>query len=131
MPTLYLLFSHTLTAAQTEDATQSLAVQHFVALPEDLQSRWSSIPPELPSLDDHLVPILDWLRAHAQPEDFVLVQGDFGATFYVVDTCRREGLGTPVYATTQRLTEEVPQEDGSIRKVSTFRHVRFRRFYQD
>ncbi|MGF1533223.1 MAG: CRISPR-associated protein Csx20 [Bernardetiaceae bacterium] len=129
MPTLYLLFSHTLTEAQTADAVQSLAVQDFVSLPEDLQSRWSGIPPELASLDDHLAPVLEWLRTRAQPEDFVLVQGDFGATFCVVDACRREGLGIPIYATTERSTQELPQPDGSIRKVSVFRHVRFRRFY--
>lgn len=131
MPTLYLLFSHTLTEAQTTDAQESLSVGAFTRLPDALQTRWSNIPPELPALDEHLAPVMDWLRERVQPKDFVLVQGDFGATFYVVDTCRREGLGVPIYATTQRITEEVPQEDGSIRKFSTFRHVRFRRFFHD
>ena len=46
---MYLFFSHKLTDAQIEDA-KKLGVDEFVYLPEDLQRKFSNIPPELESV---------------------------------------------------------------------------------
>ena len=61
MKTLFLLFSHSLTEDQKQDAQDSLGVSEFVSLPAELQQMFSNVPPELEELDDFLDPIVDWI----------------------------------------------------------------------
>jgi hypothetical protein len=127
MGQMHLLFNHTLTEAQKQDARVRFGVDAFVALPEALQMLWSNIPPELESLNEHLAPVEAYVRKEVSEGDVVLVQGDFGAT------CRMVGLvgslgATAVYATTKRQIQEVREGD-KITKRSVFEHVRFRKFH--
>lgn len=128
MPTLYLLFSHQLTAEQKEDAEKSLGVIEFQSLPADLQALFSNVPPDLESLREYLQPVRQWLAERVQPADFVLIQGDFGVTVSLVHYCIANRLGTPVYATTRRQSADAVQPDGSVVTQRVFRHCRFRRY---
>jgi hypothetical protein len=130
MTNLFLLFSHSLTPDQVEDAKQSLGVSNFVSLPADLQALFSCVPPAIESLRDYVVPIQRWLVERVQPTDFVLIQGDFGVTFLLVHYCLTSRLGIPVYATTQRQSIDIPQPDGSVVTQRVFRHCCFRRYEQ-
>ena len=127
MPKLFLLFSHTLTEAQIEDAQQSLKVQEFVPLPENLQARWSEVPPELERIDDYLQPVFDWLVEVAHRGEYVLVHGDFGAIYLTVTFAEEHGL-VPIYATTQRKVVETRLPDGKIQVQRLFQHVRYRKY---
>ena len=129
MPTsrLFLLFSHALTGEQERDARTSLEVEEILPLPEDLQQRWSNVPPELTTLDEHLQPVLDWLRDQARPGDYVLIQGDFGAVYRAVCFALEHGL-TPLYATTVRRVKEMRLPDGRVESTRVFQHVRYRRY---
>ena len=42
----------------------------------------------------------------------------------LIPALKREGC-VPVHALSARVVEEVPQSDGSVKKVSTFKHIRF------
>jgi hypothetical protein len=125
MPTLFLLFSHTLTEEQRADARRTLGVRRFVRLPADLQARWSAVPPDADRIDAHLQPVLDWLAAQARPGDYVLAQGDFGAIFLAVTFALGRGL-RPIYATTARQVRETRRPDGQVEVQRVFRHARFR-----
>ncbi len=122
---IFLLFSHKLTDYQIEELKKS-GITSYVYLPRGLQILWSSVPPDLKELKDYLKPIIEWLKAKAKKGDWVLVQGDFGAVFTVVDFCFHNGL-VPVYATTSRLSIEEFNENGSL-KLSRFEHVMFRKY---
>ena len=54
MKKMFLLFSHSLTPSQIEDAKSNLGIEKFVYLPEDLQLLWSDIPSDLESLKEYL-----------------------------------------------------------------------------
>lgn len=110
-----------------EDARQTLDVQDFISLPEELQTRWSGVPPEVETIDEYLQPVFTWLLDQANPGDYVLVQGDFGAVCLTVAFAQKHGL-IPVYSTTKRETVEVRLPDGTVKKQSTFRHVRYRKY---
>ena len=125
--TLFLLFNHRFTDVQRSDARKSLGVDRVVDLPHDLQATWSNLPPDEPELDPTLGPIRCWLVSAAEPGDFVLIQGDFGACYLMVRFCLEQGL-VPIYSTTERHAQEEVQPDGSIRLVHTFRHRIFRRY---
>ena len=122
---IFLLFSHKLTDAQVNEL-KSNGITSFVYLPSGLQLLWSNVPPDLKGLKGYLKPIVEWLKNNAKEGDWVLVQGDFGAVFTVVDFCFQNGL-VPVYATAKRNTIE-EMENGKLTKVSQFDHVIFRKY---
>ncbi|MDQ1245539.1 MAG: hypothetical protein QG565_1880 [Campylobacterota bacterium] len=125
-PKLHLLFNHTLTVEQASDAKASLLCEKFVSLPQELQELWSSVPPDLKSLKEYLNPIKEYLGATVKKDDFVLVQGDFGATYMMVNFVKSLGA-KPIYATTSRDVVEVREGDKVIKK-SIFKHERFREY---
>ncbi|PIE68197.1 MAG: hypothetical protein CSA23_00145 [Deltaproteobacteria bacterium] len=124
---LFLIFNHNLTDRQRQDAHASLGVDRIVDLPGHLKTLWRQIPPDVADISGLLGPIADWLRTNAQKEDFVLVQGDFGAVYRMVDIALGFGL-VPVYSTTRRQSGERHGKDGVVDLVHRFRHVRFRRY---
>lgn len=125
-PKLHLLFNHTLTAEQLSDAKASFLCEKFVSLPQELQELWGSVPPDIKSLKEYLNPIKEYLRATVKKDDFVLVQGDFGATCIMVNFVKELGA-KPVYATTSRDVVEAKEGDKVIKK-SIFRHKQFREY---
>lgn len=127
MVTLYLLFNHQITPVQQDDARNALGIGRIVDLPPDLQRLWSAVPPELDAIGSHLAPIQQWLAAHAAPGDFLLVQGDFGATCLMVAFAFQKGL-VPIYSTTKRQAVETILPNGGIQLTHSFQHERFRRY---
>lgn len=127
MPNLFLLFSHYITDEQYKDARQFLGITDFVRLPDDLQQHFSNVPADLETIDEYLQPILDWIDEHCTDyNDYILIQGDFGATYFLVDYCKQMNYATPMYATTERKSVQEVQEDGSIKTQRIFKHKRFR-----
>ena len=79
------------------------------------------------TIDEYLQPILDWIDEHCtNSDDYILIQGDFGATYFLVDYCKKRNYAIPIYATTERKSVEEVQEDGSIKTQRIFKHKRFR-----
>jgi hypothetical protein len=129
MARVFLFFNHTLTRGQHEALHRELAISEVISPPEDLGLLWAVIPPDSPTLKDILVPVCSWLKNRAAPGDFILVQGDFGACYLLVQYAFQNGL-IPIYSTTRRRAEERHLEDGSVRIEHTFKHVIFRRYNQ-
>jgi len=98
-----------------------------VELPKELKEIWRNIPPGLPEIAGYLQPVNQWLVSSAHPNDFVLIEGDFGACYLMVRFALENGL-VPVYSTTFREAEEEYGEDGSVRLVHRFEHRIFRRY---
>ncbi len=124
MRQLFLLFSHTLTPAQEQDAQDSLGVERFVALPSELQQLWSNIPPDLTALSAYLEPLKAYIREHANAGDVVLIQGDFGGCYEMVNFVKDLGF-VAVHSTTKRDVVE-KTVNGKVEKFSRFEHVIFR-----
>ena len=126
MRQLFLLFSHTLTPAQEQDAKESLDIEQFVTLPTELQQLWSNIPPHLRELSDYLAPLKEYIRNHAKEGDVFLVQGDFGGCYEMVNFIKSLGFKA-VHSTTKRDVVE-KMVNGKVEKFSRFEHVIFRRY---
>ncbi|MDD2508418.1 CRISPR-associated protein Csx20 [Aliarcobacter skirrowii] len=126
MNKMFLLFSHTLTKNQKDDAMKSFGIEEFIYLPKDLQELFSNVPNDLKKLSEYLTPIKLFLKQYSKEGDFVLIQGDFGATYILVNFAKSLKLKA-VYSTTKRVTQEF-EEDGKIIKKSIFEHERFREY---
>lgn len=123
---IYLLFSHTLTDEQKSEL-EKMGVSDIIPIPEDLQFVWSNMPPAGELNITVLNEIIDWLSGSASEGDYILIQGDFGATYYMVNWAFKSGL-IPIYATTERVVLEENKEGDRIVKKNIFRHVNFRRY---
>ncbi len=127
MSDLFLIFNHQATSLQEADARRSLGATRIIDLPRDLKALWRQIPAELDGITEYLEPVMDWLGKHAKKGKYVLVQGDFGACFIMVDFAFKKGL-IPVYSTSQREALDEYAEDGTIKTVHHFKHRIFRRY---
>lgn len=126
MKKMFLLFSHTLTPIQKSSAKKILEITEFVSLPKELQAIWSNIPPDVEDLQAYLKPIKDYLKDSVNSNDIILIQGDFGAGYSMINYVKTLGLQA-YYATTKRNVEE-KEIDGKILKRSIFEHVMFREY---
>ena len=129
MKRMFLCFNHELTREQIQDAKRNLNIDEFIHLPSSLKKLWQDIPPDLLDISSYLKPIIDWLKTKTREGDLILVQGDFGATYLIVQFAFKEGL-IPVYATTKREVIEKKMPDGKVEMIHQFRHVIFRRYRQ-
>ena len=124
---MFLIFSHKLTDIQTADAKSGLGVEKFIYLPNELQSIWSNIDPHAEYIDDKLKGIIKWIDKNANKNDYVLIQGDFGATYQLVEYCKAKGL-RPIYSTTEREAVETREENNSLMLGHRVSHVRYREY---
>lgn len=124
---LFLIFNHEITPVQESDARGSLGVQQIINMPPDLKGLWRQIPPALTKIDHYLEPVKSWLVEQAAESDFVLIQGDFGACFMMVNFAFEIGL-IPIYSTTEREAVEEQQSDGAVKLVHNFKHQSFRKY---
>lgn len=127
MPNLFLVFNHRFTPQQENDARISLGVGRIVSLPATLQQRWSDIPPDFPEIGAFLEPFKEWLSSEARDGDYILIQGDFGACYLMVNFALERKL-VPIYSTTDRLAIEEQQENGAVKLVHHFQHQAFRKY---
>jgi len=127
MRRMFLLFSHTLTKEQIEDAEVTLKVNEFVYLPKDLQEKFSNVPPNIEDIVSYSKIFISYLEKNLKKNDIVLIQGDFGVVYNIVEFCKRNGI-IAVYSTTARVSKE-KEVDGKIIKVSEFRHIKFRKYF--
>lgn len=117
-----------LTEDQEKEAKDVLKITQIIPLPQHLQELWSNIPPDVDLNSSLFDPITSFLLENkGEGENYCLVQGDFGATVYLVSWCIKHGF-VPIYATTRRTSKEVVKPDGSVEIVKVFKHERFRKY---
>ena len=126
MHKMFLLFSHKLTQFQKDDAMVSWGVSKFIELPEELQTLWSNIPAEFETLNNYLEPLKKYLNKSVSKDDVILIQGDFGGTYEMVNFCKENDF-LAVHSTTKREVHEIMKENKII-KTSIFEHMIFRRY---
>ena len=103
----------------------------IVELNEAQKKIWGSIPADATAEDvqTYIKPIINLAYKTAGSDNWLICTGDFTAFKLVTDLWLNDlptkGLLLP---TTERVSEEVKQKDGTTKKVSIFKHVRFRGF---
>ncbi len=125
MGNCFVLLNHVFSAEQVVELKNK---RHLVMVepPHRVRQIWAQIPPEGERLDLSLIE--EWLDKESKKGDLVWVQGEFGATFYMVTYCLQKEL-IPVYSTTRRISEENYKPDGTVERRHLFKHIGFRRYY--
>ena len=127
MISMAILLNHTISEHQKRSAEDHFKVNRFIYLPPDLKQKWGNIPPDLESIDHFLGPIKKWIENKTGKNDYILIQGDFGASYLMVEFTFKHQL-IPVYATSERRAFESVQEDGTVKMEHVFKFCRFRRY---
>jgi hypothetical protein len=116
--------SHSLTLEQREGFD-------VIELPSNLKAQWGQVTEfSKEGIADDVVGIVTQTFAGAGYDfkGMVLVQGHPGVTYMVVSRLKGMPGIVPVYAESVRDSVEEQQPDGSVKKVSVFRHLGFRRY---
>ena len=122
-----ILFNHTLTKQQQDDAKRILGVSGFISPPLHLKEKWRQIPADLDDISAYLSPLIQWLEQEMTTGDFLLIQGDFGASFYIADWAIANGF-IPIYSTTKRIARENQHDNGHVSLQHQFYHVHYRKY---
>jgi len=123
MKNLYVFLSHFLTEEQKNDAIKNLGVTNFVSLPSPLQKKWGNIESDR-ELKKKLKPFIDYIVDNVTRDDYLLIQGEAGISFALVDWCLANGY-QPIYSYTKRVVIEKEIEKNKVEKKSVFKHIKF------
>jgi hypothetical protein len=126
---MFVILSHKLSEIQIQEINQRFKIDDIVYLPDSLQKIWSNIPPSGEWQEDFLREIKNWLSKQLKKGDKLIVQGEFGAAFCLVQWLKKRGYAV-YYATTERKVIEEQLKDGTIRTNRIFQHVNFREYPQ-
>ncbi len=124
---MLVLMSHQPTPQQSADAARNWQVSQLETAPPEILNQWGNVDPSSETIDAELEEVTGWLSRVGRPGDLVLVQGEPGLAFATVRKVDELGM-VPVYSTTKRQMHEEVLADGQVRKISTFEHVRFRKY---
>jgi hypothetical protein len=123
--TTHCLLNHPLTQNQITELETVFNSGRIVYPPAGVSSAWGGIPAEKSLSAEHLRPFTQWLSA-AHEGDCVVLQGEAGATFALVDFALSRGL-VPLHSVTQRVARE--NRDGEkVFRSYVFEHICFRRY---
>lgn len=126
MKKLIVLMSHDMTELQISDAYKTFNIEKIIEADKNIKEIWANINP-VSSLDlIKLDTVINWIEEVSDKYDYILVQGEFGATFYIVDYCFKNDL-IPIYATSKRKVEEYRNGEEIITN-RVFLHQGFRNY---
>ncbi|MGC8764841.1 MAG: CRISPR-associated protein Csx20 [Brevinematia bacterium] len=124
---MLVLLNHSLTDEQVDEAKNRLKVEEIIEPPEGLKRFWGQMPVAEEEKQEVVKKFIYWIKENSSPLDYVLVQGEFGSTFLIVDFCLKNSL-VPLYAVSERKAEEAKNLDGSVEKKIVFKHRGFRKY---
>ena len=125
MSKVFCLLNHELTRNQLSELNAKFGAEKIIYPPEELSKKWSQIP-ATKTLDMNIIyAVVEWLSP-AKVGDILIVQGEFGSTFMIVDYALKNGL-VPHYAVTKRVAQE-SRNGELVQRQYTFEHVCFRKY---
>lgn len=128
---LFVAFSHTLTKEQITDAISSLGVEEIVtlkAVTPELQKKFSQVPADASTLE--IISLASAVVSEAQiaGATHIYVAGEPSIVVHASLIARDRGIKV-VQSTTERISKEVPQADGTVVKTAVFAHVQWREVF--
>jgi hypothetical protein len=121
----FCLLNHVLTQKQLAELLQKYNVSNIEYPPSAISDFWRQIPTTAQILKSYLQSITEWLKL-AEQGDLIIIQGEFGSTFALVDWALSKKI-IPVYAVTKRVETEEKQGE-TVTRHYVFEHECFREY---
>lgn len=113
--------NHNFTEVQLVELRDKWDVE-VLELPEELKKRWSNLTP-----DDYKA-VCNTIIGYSFDENNQVVMMHVAGFPAAVNYIVKEYPGVSLYAYSERYSIDIPQEDGSVKKVSQFKHKGFYRY---
>lgn len=123
----FIIMSHDLLDVQINELREKMKVNEIVYLPHDLKTRFMQISKETNESIKLINDIKEFIDRNKINGDYVLIQGEYGVTNYIVNWCFKNEL-SPIYASTERVYNREVLEDGSILNKHIFNHKEFKSY---
>jgi hypothetical protein len=121
--TAYCLLNHALTEKQTTELKDRFGSSRIMYPEAELSAAWSNVPTGETLSAEYLSPFVRWISG-ADKGDILVIQGEAGAVFALVDFALDRGL-VPLHSVTQRIARE--NRDGEkVIRTHVFEHLCFR-----
>jgi hypothetical protein len=120
-----ILLNHEPELPQLNELRERFGVTEMRYPGEKLKFAWSKVSAVEDNPAAFLKEIIKWLEAETAAGDYIWVQGEWGAAFFIVSWALAEGR-IPVYAASERQVAEERYPDGTIHSQRIFRHVQFK-----
>ena len=120
--------THAPTVEQVAELYSAWGMEGSLIALKDINPSLQELLNNCPNNHDDLIKLATLLHELSREEDAVLVQPGSSLAFqYVLGKVRMTALrmSTVLYAHSERVSEDIPQEDGSVKKVSVFKHLKF------
>ena len=121
----FCLLNHVLTQKQLDELAQKYQVSDVEYPPKDVSELWSQIPTGNELFKSDLKSVIQWLQK-AESKSLIIIQGEFGSTFALVDWALSNAL-IPIYAVTKRIETEEKKGEKIVRHY-IFEHECFREY---
>jgi len=105
----------------TSEQYNSLDIQHPLLLLKDVNPELAIKLLNTPSDRKECQQLADEISATAEILDAIVVQLG-GSPLFLVMAAGIIGSGRMLFADSERVSEDIPQPDGSIKKISIFKH---------
>ena len=128
MSRVLCLLNHRLTEQQTMELESEFSASQIILPPSDIQAAWASIPTGRFLDQSILSPFLVWLDEISMIGDYLVIQGEFGSTVYLVGFAFTKQL-VPLHSVTKRVAHEY-REGEIVYRTYIFKHVCFRKYLQ-
>lgn len=125
MSKAFCLLNHELTQNQINELKNKYSIKEIIYPEKNLTTKWSQIPAIEELSMDIISSVVQWLSS-AQENDVLIIQGEFGSTFMIVDYALKNKL-IPVHAVTNRVAKE-SREGETVHREYIFEHVCFRKY---
>ena len=127
MDKLVVVMSHKLNEDQVVDANVSLGVKKVIQITGLVADAAKQIDPEASHEQIRGIAADIAGTAKSMGATHFSLMGEPALVCAAAHFAEKMGM-TFVQSTTKRVSEDIPQEDGSIKKVATFKHVMWRKW---
>ena len=129
MKKLLKIMNHPLSKLQKENLKNNFNIDTILLLPEKLQNYLKNIPADENLNLEVLKEITSFIKKNLDKDDYLIIQGEFGITYYLVNFCLKNSYNA-IYATTKRVYQETINSDGSIDRKHIFKFIKFRKYIE-
>lgn len=123
MAKIFCLMNHVLTKKQIEELTIVYKIEEIVYPDDTLSTLWAQV--NSINEKDVLICTISWLKS-AENGDYLIIQGEFGLTFTLVDYALKKNL-IPIYATSKRIATE-SRVGETVHREYIFEHICFKKY---
>lgn len=124
MKKLFVCFSHRLTQDQIDDFGGDIVVLKDIN--DELAAQSSQVPPELEEKDIKRLAADVVDAASKEDATHFYIAGEPTLVFHAMKLAKESGMQV-IQSTTRRESEDIPQPDGSVKRVAKFKHVQWRK----